>query len=118
MRDMTVDHVSATLLLALDEERGFRGLRWKRIDGATYDMWVEENPGLAIVPAMAKTAGRAGRDQAYAKGDTLQAPFADVILLETGRTSAKRVRIVVRDSTLVPLMFDGEGFSLQEEMSR
>jgi hypothetical protein len=118
MRDMTVDHVSATLLLALDEERGFRGLRWKRIDDVTYDMWVEGNPGLAIVPAMAKTAGRAGRDQAYAKGDTLQAPFADVILLETGRTSAKRVRIVVRDSTLVPLMFDGEGFSLQEEMSR
>jgi hypothetical protein len=113
MRDMTVDHESAALLLALDAKRGFEGLRWRRVDRAAYEFWVEGNPGLAIVPAAAKTAGRAGRDQAYAKGDTLRTPFADVILLDAKRTSARSVIVAIRDTTMVPLIFDGKRFIVQ-----
>jgi hypothetical protein len=114
MRDMTVDHESATFLLAFDEDRGFEGLRWRTAGRHTYDIWVEGNVGLAIAPAVAKTAGRSGRDQVYASGDTLRSAFADVVLIDTKRTFATRVTVVVRDTTTVPLIFDGERFILPE----
>jgi lipoprotein signal peptidase len=110
MRDMSVDHESATLLVALDEDRGFEGLRWKRVDRTTFDIWTEGNPDLVIVPAMAKSVGRSGRDQPYEAGDTLRSRAADVVVVETERSSARSVRVSVRDTTLVPLVFDGERF--------
>ncbi len=117
-RDMTIDSESATLLLALDEERGFRDLRWAMIDRHTYEISAAENPGLEIVPVTAKTPGRAARDQAYEVGDTLRSPFADVIMLETERISARRVVVSVRDSTMVPLLFDGTRFIIPTRTPR
>ena len=113
MRDMTVDHESAVLLLALDEEKAFEGLRWQRVDRTRYDIWIDDNPGLVIAPAAAGTAARVARGRTYAKGDTLRSPVADVIVVDTRRTSATRVSITVRDTTLVPLIFDGEKFIVQ-----
>jgi hypothetical protein len=117
-RDMTIDSESATLLLALDEDRGFRDVRWAMIDRHTYEISAAGNPGLEIVPVAAKMPGRAARDQAYEIGDTIRSPFADVIMLETERISARRVVVSVRDSTMVPLLFDGTRFIIPTRTPR
>jgi hypothetical protein len=107
---ININSETTVLINALDANEGFKQLQCKKLSPFIYQISVPENAPLTLIPTTTKSEGLAMRDQQLENGDTLQSSFADIILLETDRTSARNVKIIVKDTTLIPILFDGNKF--------
>ena len=110
MFDTLIDSETPLLVLSLDAEKEFSAIQIKQISKNTFEFSSSDNSVLRFIPAIEYKNNLASRDQQFIVGDTLRSAYADVFLLEVQRSLATKVRVIINDTTMLPLLFNGKQF--------
>ncbi len=110
MFDTLIDSETPLLVLSLDAEKDFSAMQVKQISKDTFEFSSSDNSSLRFIPANENRNNFASRDQQFIVGDTLRSVYADVVLLEVQRSVVTRARVIINDTTMLPLLFNGKQF--------
>ncbi len=110
MFDTLIDSESPLLVASLNAEKEFSALQITQISKNIFEFSSTDKGSLRFIPAIEHSNNLASRDQQYSVGDTLHSKEADLVLLEVQRSVVSKARVIINDTTILPLLFDGKRF--------
>ncbi len=108
--DTLIDSETPLFVLSLDTKKEFSAMEIKQISKNIFEFSSSDNSSLRFIPAIENSNNLASRDQMFSIGDTLRSVYADVILLEVQRSVVTKARVIIYDTTMLPLLFNGKQF--------
>ena len=105
--DDTVTLISDIDIYALDPDKGFRSLVFKRIGANEYEITGDKDE-IGLFPAIGLIDGKARRDTKLEAGAVYETYGTDATIINAESSFASHIKLKIRDTSAVHIYFDGK----------